>query len=254
MPNATTFQARMPSATIWTRCRPGLLAGLLLASLWWPAASAQTGWTLRHSDDETGIRVWVQDPPGPYPRFRAQMALPNVRLAAVVAALRDTAAMPRWVYATLHAEPLPGQPVPSGAQGLSRVVSDLPWPLSDREALVRWLWTRNASDGSLVLSGRAATAADNGGALPETLPDTVRMPAHESSWTVRPLAPGAEAGVDIGFEGWADPGGQLSGPLLRGFVAAAVWQAPWQTLRGLRLVVVEPSFSHAALPDFLRSP
>lgn len=79
----------------------------------------------------------------------------------------------------------------------------------------------------------------------------VRMPAHRSSWRLRPLEGG---GVEAVFEGWADLGGHLNATPLRAFVRAALWQAPAATMAGLRRMVQRPVYRDArdARPDLVR--
>lgn len=209
------------------------------------AAGGDDGWALRHVDEAAGIQVWLEHDPGPYPRFRARMTLPRTRLASAVALLRDPSSMPHWVYATKSAQHLSGG---GGTTGVSRVINELPGPLSDRESIVQWAWSMDAAGRVVTLSGRPADAP------PEPLPDTVRMPGFASSWTLRALGGAEEDGVDVEFEGWANPGGKLALPFMRGLVAESVWRAPLNTLLGMqRMVMLEP-YRSATLPVFLRAP
>ena len=50
-----------------------------------------------------------------------------------------------------------------------------------------------------------------------------------------------------------DPGGNLARPPLRDFLAAALWEGPWQTVMALREIVRRPIYAQAELP-FLREP
>jgi hypothetical protein len=219
------------------------LAALLgLAS---SAAWGDDGWTLRQVDEAAGIQVWLETDPGPYPRFRARMSLPHTRLASAVALLRDAASMPLWVYATKSAQHLSGG---GGATGVSRVINELPGPLSDRESVVQWAWAVDATGRVVTLSGRPAESP------PEPLPDTVRMPGFASSWTLRALRGADEDGVEVEFEGWANPGGNLALPFMRVFVAESVWLAPLNTLRGMQKMLPLEPYRSAALPVFLRAP
>lgn len=215
--------------------------------LGWASSTAwgDDGWRLRHRDEAAGIQVWLESDPGPYPRFRARMTLPHARLASAVALLRDPASMPLWVYATKSAQHLSGG---GGATGVTRVINELPGPLSDRESIVQWAWAVDASGRVVTLSGRPAVAP------PEPLPDTVRMPGFASSWTLRALGGAEEDGVEVEFEGWANPGGNLALPFMRGFVAESVWRAPLNTLLGMQKMLSLAPYRSAVLPVFLRAP
>ncbi|OGA98408.1 MAG: hypothetical protein A3E25_09290 [Burkholderiales bacterium RIFCSPHIGHO2_12_FULL_69_20] len=56
-----------------------------------------------------------------------------------------------------------------------------------------------------------------------------------------------------GVRGPRDPGGSLASPLLRGFVVAAIWEAPLQTVNALRHIVQRPEYRDAVLP-FITEP
>ena len=231
----------MPSHPHVTR-RTALAAllGLFSSTAW-----GDDGWVLRHADEGAGIQVWLEQTPGPYPRFRAGMTLPQARLASAVALLRDAASMPLWVYATKSAQHLSGG---GGATGVSRVINELPGPLSDRESIVQWAWAVDATGRVVTLSGQPAAAP------PEPLPDTVRLPGFASSWTLRALAGGDQAGLEVEFEGWANPGGNLALPFMRRLVADSVWRAPLNTLLGMQKMLSLEPYRSAVLPAFLRVP
>lgn len=224
--------------------RFGRHAALPLAIGCAPPASAAgddgAGWQLRHLDEPTGTAVYVRDRPDQVPEFRAVTTV-QTRLSALVSVVLDTAGMPDWVYRTRHAELLQSD---GPTQGVSRVVTAMPWPLWDREAIVRWQLTQDAQTAAVTLEGHSAPAD-----LPPPA-DRVRMPSFASRWVFTPRAGGA---VEVRFEGHADLGGHLSLPPLRAFVAAAVWEAPLQTVIGLRRMVQLPAHRDAVLP-FIREP
>jgi hypothetical protein len=150
--------------------------------------------------------------------------------------------MPEWVDRAREARVLVQA---SPTAGISRVVSAMPWPLADREAIVAWTLRQDAARGVVTLEGEAADWPG-----PPTA-GRVRMPAHRSSWRLRPLEGG---GVEAVFEGWADLGGHLNATPLRAFVRAALWQAPAATMAGLRRMVQRPVYRDArdARQDLVR--
>jgi hypothetical protein len=229
---------------------PGRAAGRVVAALLAVAAvspapapaAAATGadWQLRHHDAATDTSVYQRDRADGLPAFRAVTRM-HTRLSALVAVVQDSAHMPEWVYRTRLAETLERD---GPTQGVSRVVTAMPWPLWDREAIVAWQLTQDAQTDSVTLAGHSDPVA-----LPAP-PDQVRMPSFESRWHFEPVGGGD---VEVTFEGHADLGGNLALPLLRMFVAAAVWQAPLETINGLRRMVRKPAYRDAVLP-YIREP
>ncbi len=228
------------------RCAARWLRGLALLacadsrSLAW-AQTATAPWQWRHTDADSGTQVWLQDRGDLPPAFRASTRV-KARLTSLVALLLDRAAMPEWVYRTRSVQSLQ-QDGPQ--QGVSLVVTAMPWPLDDREAVVSWQLLQAPATAVVTLSGRSVEPAGQPW-LPAAAAGRVRMPSFASQWTFAPAA-GAPGEVDVRFEGHGDPGGSLALPLLRSFVHAAIWQAPLQTMNALRTMVQRAAYRDAVL-------
>lgn len=126
--------------------------------------------------------------------------------------------------------------------GISFVVTAMPWPLLDPEAIVVWAMTQDPRTLSVEITGHGEP-----GRLP-LRPDRVRMPSFESRWLLTPRADGR---IDVLFEGNGNPGGNLALPPLCDILAVAVWEGPWHTVMALREIVQRPVYAQAELP-FLR--
>lgn len=216
---------------------PLLLATLLACTLGQaqPVETDARPWVLRHGDGSTPTRVYLRDRGGQAPEFRAEGRM-RTTLGALAAVLMDTEHMPEWVYRTRSAQRLSGE---GALQGVSRVVTAMPPPLSDREAFVAWHWSQDAVTRTVTLEGRAD---------PTPRPPTeglVRMPDFASRWV---FALRADGDIDVRFEGHADLGGNLARWPLNAFVAAAVWQAPLYTLDALRERVGRAPYAGARVP------
>lgn len=219
------------------------LAALLLAAsaaVHGDDAVDAAGWQLRQEDPQTGTRVWIRERPEGLPEFRAATTIP-ARLSSLAAVLLDPTRTQDWVFRAREAVLLSSD---GPTRGVTLVVTAMPLPLSDRESIVEWEMTQDPQSLAVTMAGRS---------VPDRLPphpDRVRMPNFESRWQ---LSPRPDGRVDVLFEGFADPGGNLALPLLRHVVAAAVWEAPWNTVRALREIVQRPPFPQAELP-FIREP
>lgn len=240
-----------------TRATARWLRGLVLLALLagtspWRLALAQAPadaapWQWRVTDTDSGTQVWLQDRGDLPPAFRATTRI-QARLSSLVALLLDRSAMPEWVYRTASVQLL-HQDGPQ--QGVSLVVTAMPWPLDDREAVVSWQLRQSPANAVVSLSDHSVEPAGQPW-LPEVAPGRVRMPSFGSQWVFAPVA-GAPGEVDVRFEGHGDPGGNLALPLLRSFVHGAIWQAPLQTVNALRKLVQRPAYRDAVLP-FITEP
>ncbi len=219
------------SAMVWAR---GMAVGLVWAAA--GCAGAQDApWRLRLTDESTGTQVFLRERGTELPAFRATTRI-DARVASLVAVLLDTDAMPEWVYRTRRVLRIEAA---SPTQGVSQVITAMPWPLLDREAIVSWQLTQDPATCAVRIEGRSA---------PERLPpapELVRMPSFASRWLFTPAGQGE---VEVSFEGHGDPGGNLAGPLLRRFLEAAVQDAPLQTVNALRAMVARPAYREARLP------
>src|SRR3990167_1947968 len=175
---------------------------LLLAAVL-PAAAAlaqpESPWLLRHADPDTGTQVWLRDRGDQAPAFRASTRV-AARLSSLAALLLDSERLPAWVYRTRSVQQLQQD---SAQQGVSLVVTAMPWPLDDRESVVAWRLQQSASTQVITLSGRGVEPAGQPW-LPEPAPGRVRMPSFASQWVFAPVA-GSAGQVDVVFEGHATP-------------------------------------------------
>lgn len=217
-------------------------SGLMLIALPVPARAQQdmAGWRLQREDAVTSTRVWSGKRPDGVPAFRATTVI-DARLSSLAAVLLDTERAPQWVYRLREAVLLRQE---GPARGVTLVVTDMPFPLVDRESVVGWEMSQDPQTLTVTVACRAATDS------PPLHPDRIRMAVFESRWVFSPRPDGR---VDVLFEGMGDPGGNLAWPVLRHFAGAAVWEGPWQTLLALHRIVRQPPFPQAELP-FIREP
>lgn len=226
-----------------TPTRRRLLTALAMAPL---AARAQNGtaddgWLLRIEDEDQGLRVFQRPRAGGLPAFRVT-ARSSARLSALVAVLLDAEHMPAWVPSTRLVQRLR---VDSPQRGVSRVITELPGPLSARETLVTWRLEQDPLTLAVVYAGEPAPAD-----LLAVSDSLVRMERFASQWVLQPLPGG---GVSLRFEGHADPGGALDAAIWRPLLAELSLQAPRQTMAGLLREALSPAYRDARL-DFLREP
>jgi hypothetical protein len=212
------------------------LAAFALLAMGSAAAQDAAEWQPRQTDESSGAAVATRERSDGLTEFRATVRS-NARLSSLVAALLDIDRMPAWVYRVRSVTRIESL---GDSEGVDRVVLGMPWPFKDREALVHWTLEQDPATLAVTLRGSA---------VPDKLPRNdafVRMPTFESQWRFTPAADGT---VAIEFEGHGNPGGSLASPLLRAFVASAIWQG----LRALQAAVAQPPL-RSAVVTFIREP
>jgi hypothetical protein len=228
----------MSRAHAWYAAISGFLLAFLPLAVW--PQHDMPEWRLQREDPATSTRVWSGRRPDGVPAFRATTVV-DARLSSLAAVLLDTERAPEWVYRLREAVLLRTE---GPTRGVTLVVTNMPFPLADRESVVAWEISQDPRTLDVMVACRAATDS------PPQRPDRVRMAVFESRWV---LSPRPDGRVDVLFEGMGDPGGNLAWPVLRHFAGAAVWEGPWQTLLALHRIVRQPPFPQAEL-RFIREP
>lgn len=197
-------------------------------------------WILRKHDAEHGIDVYQRARSDGQLEFRGVTYVES-RLSAFVALFRDVERMPQWVDRTSETRVIEQV---SDTETYSHVFLDLPWPLRDRDAVMRVTLLQDPVDDSLTIAGRSA---------PERVPADeryVRMRSVDSHWRFTPQRDGK---VLVEFEGFGDLGGKLTGKGWRSVTDSLVWTSPLRTLRNLQTVIGSAEYQ-AARFDFVREP
>lgn len=212
------------------------LAFGLLSLVLCSAAVAGSEWTLARKAN--GIMVWTRDVPGyPLREFRAETTVHST-LAGLVTLVMDTERAPAWIYRTRRIEILERDE--REQTFIVRMVSDFPWPVTDREAVVA---------GRIFQSGDGTVHI-----ISQSLPDErsgadttlVRMQDFQGHWTFRPVGNGR---VRVTMQGRADPGGALP----HAIVNLIIHDTPYQTLRGLQRVIGQARYQDATM-EAIREP
>lgn len=180
-------------------------------------AWAEPEWELKK--DDAGIQVLTRAVDGS--KFKAVRATMTVtaQIPALVALVRDTEACPEWAHLCKSAAE---HEVISETELYVYTHNDLPWPVSDRDALAHVTWAVDAATGTVTMTARAVGESD----LKEKR-GVVRLSNALTSWTFRPVGDGR---VDVISDAHVDPGG----PLPAWITNMLLIDAPFQTLTRMR--------------------
>lgn len=212
------------------KIKPSTLLTLLLLLL--PSISmAASDWS--QARNTNGITVWTRETPGYSLReFRAETTVRST-LAGLVTLVMDTDYAADWIYRTQRVDVL--QRNDPEATFVVHMVTDFPWPLTDRDAVVAG---RIFQTGNLTVHIISQSLLDD--SYPAN-PALVRMHDFYGNWTFRPLGDGM---VHVIMQGRADPGGTLP----HSIVNLLIHETPYQTLRGLHRVIALPRYQQSKQP------
>ena len=186
----------------------------------------------RVSDDE-GIRVEIRDVPGQtLPTFRS-IAMVQANIYDIAAVIDDVDRACQWTARCLGARTLQRY---SDTLKLFYTRTDSPWPVQDRDAVLRGRATGIAEGQDILIVFEVARSP----LMPE-VKDVVRMPRLVGHYR---LTRQADAATRVEFQVFADPGGWIP-DWLSAQVSRSV---PFDTLVGLRKQVVR---MRGKYPEFM---
>lgn len=220
----------------YARALPACLLALFLAVTATPSAAAGGGWRL--VKDKGGIQVYMRHTDdSKIKTFRGVTQFDVKNASSLVALFNDYPAMPRWAHFISSAQEINRK---SPLERNLRFTTSLPWPLSDREALVHATVTQDPATYDVHI------ALENAPSLLPPDPDFVRFPWFRGRFDVNVIT---ATRVEAIYEVEIDPGGYI--PAWMANILAQ--DAPYFTLDKLRRIHQRPEYQGKSF-DYLRYP
>lgn len=152
-------------------------------------------------------------------------------LSAIIALLRDVPAQKEWMYKCIEAKRIR---VISDTEGYNYGKIDFPWPMSDRDYIVKGVIKQDSITG-IVTSNLIAVPS-----YMKEVEGVVRIHMMEIDWKFTPL-PGGFIKIENHIK--SDPGGAMPAWL----VNLAIEQGPIQSMDNLREMVKKDKYRNARL-------
>lgn len=188
-------------------------------------AQAENAWVL--SKEAEGIQVFVRDTPGSKIKsFKGVVSVPG-RLTALIALLEDTKVYPRFLFNCKSGSSLKEV---SDFESYKYIVTNMPWPVKDRDAIVHSLMKQNKKTKQVEIKLMAVPK------YKALKPGRVRISKMAGRWVFTP----EKNGVRVVYEMSVDPGGNLP----KWIVNAMVVDMPFYTLKNLRSLVKQPVYQN----------
>lgn len=183
---------------------------------------------------EQGIEVSTRAVEGsPIAETRGVMKLAGVTLKTVMALIADVPRQHEWIDSMDESRVLV---VISPVEQINYTMSKAPWPVADRDAVVRSRFSFDKEKGVARVETRAE---------PDYIPQrdgVVRIRKVDSSWTVTRLS---DSEIEVRYQVHSEPGGNLPAWL----VNRIIYEQPFATLRNLRERVKQARYRDAPLDD-----
>ena len=190
--------------------------------------NGQISWHLKK--DKENIKVYTgTSPNSPFKSVKVTCTLPGT-LAKLTALLLDVDAHKDWVYSTKYSY-LVKQVSPQQQIYYSEL--DLPWPLSNREIVVRMNILQDPVSKVLIVK------IDNAENRIAVKSGTVRVPASSVTWKVTQLK---KDSLSIEYFGQADPGGSVPAWAANSFCT----KGPYETFSNLRRLISSPVYANSS--------
>ena len=182
-------------------------------------SSAQTDWIL--AKEKNDIRIYTKEIEGSnFLAFRGVTEL-TASLAEVWGVLEDVNGYPNWMYNTVQAKVIEK----NGQNMVSYVITDAPWPVSDRDGYYKNVFTYNpGTSGEITIKA----APDYG----PTYESMVRIQMLDGLWQVTNLG---NDKVKVIYQAHSEPGGNIPGWL----ASSSVISFPYYTIENLKKLIKE---------------
>lgn len=197
------------------------------------AENKAINWELKKS--ENGIQVFLRNTKNSAVKsFKGVMTVDG-RLSSIVAVLEDIDSYPRWLFSCKSAKTLQQR---SDTAVVNYIVTDMPWPVADRDSIVGASRSQNKSSKLIEIKLLAE---------PKLIPEVagkVRIETMQGRWLLRPAGPGK---INVIYEMTVDPGGNVP----KWIVNAMSVDLPFNTLSGIREVMKEDKYLDAKFKDII---
>jgi hypothetical protein len=205
-------------------------------------------WKEVKRDAENGIVVYTRKLDSGDTEFKGITHVKS-SLSGCVALMRDVDAMPQWVHRTIMAKVLYRV---SDTEVYAYNISRTERPLNDRDVIVHTVLGQDPDTLAITIRGKGLEqyGGESWYDYKANEHQYVRMPKVESFWRFEPQGEGM---VEVTFQGYGDPGGNVSNPFFKWFLSFVVWESPYETLKNMRGIIGRPEYQNARF-HFIKEP
>lgn len=192
--------------------------------------------------DRDGIAVYTKPVAGS--KFKAVKSTMTMQttLSELAALVRDSAACSEWADLCKKAEVIESV---SETELYVYTYNDLPWPVSDRDAIAHVIWSQEPEHGTVTMTANLVDGNTPSNKVPETK-GTIRLKYGKTSWEFKPLGAGQ---VAVTSRAHVDPEGATPAWLTNRLLVGS----PYDTMRAMRKIIRTGRYRGAKF-EFLSEP
>ncbi len=221
--------------TISTLAALGALLGLLASAPLWAAEDSED-WDLKRNKQD--IQVFTRSVAGSkFKAVRAKMQI-DATVTELVALILDTEACSSW--ADLCKEARVHQQL-SPTEFYVYTYNDVPWPVSDRDALAHVVWSQDPDTYAVEMT---ATATDG---ILEKTKGAVRLVDAVTGWVFTPLDNGS---VEVTMKAHVNP----AGPTPAWLTNMLLVDSPFKTMKLMRKLLASGAYRGASVNFVVEPP
>jgi hypothetical protein len=201
-----------------------LATGLIFAIFVNGANANDHDWELAR--DRDGIAVYTKPVAGS--KFKAVKSTMTVQatLSELVALVRDSAACSEWADLCKKAEVVESV---SETELYVYTYNDLPWPVSDRDAIAHIIWAQEPEHGTVTMTASLVDGNTPSTKVPEVR-KAIRLKYGKTSWEFKPLSAGR---VAVTSRAHVDPEGATPAWLTNRLLVGS----PYDTMLAMRKII-----------------
>ena len=194
---------------------------------------AQNDWEV--SLEKDAIRIYTREVANSKFKEYKGETLVKSSLSSLVSVLNDVSNQKNWFYNCAEAKRLE---TTSKTEGYNYFVQTAPWPVTDRDLIVKYALTQNPKTKVITID---LTGVKD---FIPVMPDKVRVPSLKGQWVFTPLGKGI---IKIVYQVHSDTGGSVPAAIAN----ASCIDIPYNTLLNMKKEIEKPKYKNAVIDGIL---
>ena len=189
---------------------------------------ANDQWKLVKQNTDENIMIYYYQMDNGLTKFKGVTTVKST-LNSFIALINDLDNIPNWVTSIRKVAILKKN---SQMDAYIYTVNKMPWPLKDRDAIVYSRIVQDPKTHVITISGQAE---------PDFIPPNkryIRVKKIESFWKLTPM----HDHIEVEFQGYGDPGGNISSIVFKWLYKFFLWRLPYYTLMNMRQMIQYPKY------------
>jgi len=190
---------------------------------------ANDQWQLVKQNTDDDIMIYYCQLNSGMTKFKGVTKIKST-LNSFIALINDFDNIPNWVTSIRKVSIIKKN---SQKDGYIYTINKMPWPLKDRDSIVYSRIEQDPKTHVITISGKGE---------PKYIPPNshyVRISKIESFWKLTPIT---DNYIEVEFQGYGDPGGNISSFVFKRLYKFFLWRLPYYTLKNMKKMIHYPKY------------